>query len=383
MITINGLDYLKASAELQADFIPGEILYLIIEDDTITWRKSSDNFNLELFQVGDKIKDNSVAGKAIKENKRFIENIPRAMYGIRLKTVVQPIVNSEGQAIGAFSMVFPRLHPIANAFKDFSPLLAEMFPEGSFLYVTDLNKVFHRQPSKKFDVPSIPIGYELNKEDIPYRVLSSKKSITEELDSSRFGVPVLVTCFPLFDDENPDETVGTLGVVIPKVVAGNLRDMSENLENGVTGIAAAIEELAASATTIYANEKDLNNEIKQITALSNEINTVSQFIKDIADETKMLGLNASIEAARAGEAGRGFGVVAEEIRKLSEESKSTVPKIQRLTEKINQTVEETSKKSQISLDSSQEQAAATEEITASIQEITTMSNELNNIALKL
>lgn len=383
MFLISGLEYLKASAEIQANFIPGGVLYLIIEGDTITWRKSSDNFNLELFQVGEKIKDNSIAGKAIKENKSLTENIPRVMYGIRLKTVVQPIVNSEGQAIGAFSMLFPRLHPIARAFSDFSPLLAEMFPEGSFLYMTDLHKVFHRQPSKKFDVPDLPIGYELNEEDIPYKVLRLKKSITEEVDSSRFGVPVLVTCYPLFDDENSDETVATLGVIIPKAIASNLRDMSENLENGVTGIAAAIEELAASAATIYANEQDLNNEIKQITALSNEINTVSQFIKDIADETKLLGLNASIEAARAGESGRGFGVVAEEIRKLSEESKSTVPKIQRLTEKINQTVEETSKKSQISLDSSQEQAAATEEITASVQEITTMSDELNNIAMKL
>lgn len=383
MFSISGLEYLKTSAELQANFIPGGVLYLIIEGDTITWRKSSDNFNLELFQVGEKIKDNSIASKAIKENKSLTENIPRIMYGIRLKTVVQPIVNSEGQSIGAFSMLFPRLHPIARAFSDFSPLLAEMFPEGSFLYMTDLHKVFHRQPSKKFDVPDLPIGYELNEEDIPYKVLRTKKSITEEVDSSRFGVPVLVTCYPLFDDENSDETVATLGVIIPKAIASNLRDMSENLENGVTGIAAAIEELAASAATIFANEQDLNNEIKQITALSNEINTVSQFIKDIADETKLLGLNASIEAARAGESGRGFGVVAEEIRKLSEESKSTVPKIQRLTEKINQTVEETSKKSQISLDSSQEQAAATEEITASVQEITTMSDELNNIAMKL
>jgi len=71
------------------------------------------------------------------------------------------------------------------------------------------------------------------------------------------------------------------------------------------------------------------------------INSVMEFIKEIADETKMLGLNAAIEAARVGEAGRGFGVVAEEIRKLSQESKKTVVQIKELTQGIEKSMAET------------------------------------------
>jgi methyl-accepting chemotaxis protein len=54
----------------------------------------------------------------------------------------------------------------------------------------------------------------------------------------------------------------------------------------------------------------------------------------MADETQMSGLNAAIEAARAGDAGRGFGVVAEEIRKLSDQSKQTAEQIRQLTKTI-------------------------------------------------
>lgn len=380
MISINGLEYIKAIAELQVNMIPGGVIFVISNEDSIIWRKASEIFDVDMFQVGDKLNQNSISSKVIKENKTIVQNIPRSLYGVRLKTIAEPLVNEEGQVVGVFSTVFPRLHPIAKAFPDFAPILANMFPEGAFLYMTDLHKVFHRQSSGKFDLPALSLDYQLKEVDTPCKVLKSKQIFTAERDSSIFGVPVLESCYPLFDEDNPEEVVATLGVVIPKIVAGNLRQMSEELESGVVGIAAAIQQLAASATSIHSNEQVLNKEIKNIIQLSEEINEVTTFIKEIADETKMLGLNAAIEAARAGDAGKGFGVVADEIRKLSEESKSTVPKIKQLTDRIKKTVEETSIKSQSSLESSEEQAAATEEITASVEQITTMSTELNKIA---
>lgn len=382
MISTNGIEYLKAMSELQADSITGGVIYLISEGGMFTWKKASKVFNLDFFQVGQKLNSNSIAMRALKEKKTLIENVPRSLYGVRLKTIAEPLVNEVGEVVGVFSLVFPRLHPVGKAFGDFAPILVAMFPEGAFIYLTDLQKIAYRQPSKTFDMPSMQVGYEITEEDTAFKAIKTKQIATIELDSSRYGVPVLVTNSPLFDEET-GEVVATLGLVIPKTVATNLRGMSESLESGLAQVAAAIEELAASASNIHTNEQELNKEINEIIHLSEEINKISSFIKEIADETKMLGLNAAIEAARAGEAGRGFGVVADEIRKLSEQSKGTVPQIKKITDIIKMKVEQASEMSKNSLGSSQEQAAASQEITATIEEISATSEELNRIAQKL
>lgn len=382
MISVNGIEHIKGMCETNANVIPGGVIYLTSDGLTYTWRKPSKEFDLNIFQVGEKLNSNSVTGKAMRENRTIIENVPRSLYGIRLKIVAEPIVDDKGDAIGVFSTVFPLMHPLMKAFNDFAPVLSEMFSDGSVLFTTDLNKFISVQQSKEFQLYQLKVQDNFTEDTTAAKVIKTKKTVSLEHDASVYGVQVLSICVPIFS-EDTNELIGTFGMIIPKSAAVKLREMSGNLETSLTGISATIEELAASASTIHVNEQELNNNINEITSLSKEINNVSAFIKEIADQTKMLGLNAAIEAARVGDAGRGFGVVADQIRKLSEESKGTVPKIQKLTNEIIAKVNESSQKSQSSLASSQEQAAATEEITSSIEEITAMSEKLNEIALKL
>ena len=383
MINIKELRGIKIIFEIFVEFIPSGVTFGIIEGDTITWKKSSNSFDMDIFSIGEKLDYNSIQLMSIREKKVLTKKITDSVSGIPLTIISIPITGEDDNVNGAFFIGFKRVHPIIASFGNFAPMLSRMFPEGVFLYISDLKKNIQHQSSKEFDLPDRHAGYELAEGNIAYTTIKTKQIVFKEVDASRYGVPALTVNYPLFDEDDSNEVVGTFGFVIPKKTAGYLRGMSDDLNCGLTEISQAIKQLADSSTNIHTNELELDSVIKGIISLSDEINNVSVFIKKIAEETNMLGLNAAIEAARAGVAGKGFSVVANEIRKLSDQWKNTVPQIKKLTEDIKTRVEEAGKKSKQSIFSSEEQAAATEEIIAGIGEITALAENLNVIAKKV
>lgn len=383
MLLATDIPVLKKAAEMQAEMITGGVLYLIVEHDVFTWRLPTRAFDLPLFQLGKHLDPKSITAQAIREKKSLEENVPRSLYGRRLRILTEPLFDENNNVIGAYTILFPRQHPIVSSFPDFAPIVADMFAEGAVLYLADFQKIISVQQSKKFKIPELTVGRPLSANDLASKVLKSKKTQVEEFREDRFGMPVLATTTPVFDDEDPVELVGVMGVLVPKEFAAKLRGMSGNMKRGLSEISQTIEQMAAAASAIHRNEQELNTEIKEILNLSGKINALTGFIKEISDQTNMLGLNAAIESARVGEAGKGFGVVAQEIRKLSEQIKATVPQIKELTDNIEARVGATNAKSLNSLESSQSQAASTEQITANIQEISAMSEQLEKIAQQM
>lgn len=105
------------------------------------------------------------------------------------------------------------------------------------------------------------------------------------------------------------------------------------------------EQLKATTETAVVRIKETYEQFKTDTALAisqaeavSKINMLTNVIKEIADQTTLLALNASIEAARAGEAGRGFSVVANEIGSLADQSAGTVKNINIITAEVNSAV---------------------------------------------
>ena len=149
-----------------------------------------------------------------------------------------------------------------------------------------------------------------------------------------------------------------------------LRKMAASINETAMQVSATMEELAASANDVNENQLALNKEIANVSEISSKINEFTNLIRDIAKQTRLLGLNASIEAARAGTAGAGFAVVSEEIGKLADSSRETVDKIQEFTNQIGESVNETVTKGEATSNIVSQQTAA---IAGVAQELTDLS----------
>ena len=94
---------------------------------------------------------------------------------------------------------------------------------------------------------------------------------------------------------------------------------------------------------IYTNLSMNSSDIKVLGDISKQMEQIVNIVNSIADQTNLLSLNASIEAARAGEYGRGFSIVAGEVRKLSEETKQSVSNVANLISNTHTQVENLTK----------------------------------------
>lgn len=376
MISKEAVEHFKMIAPMLVNLVPGGVIFGSTNLEEYTWKLASKSFDMARFLVGSKFSPGGAADQTIKSEKT-ITVILEDGEGGRVLVTTAPVYE-DNKVVGTFRVIQPRVHPLFPAFEAFAPVVAEMYGEGAFLWLTDTKKNVGLQDSPKFQVPNFKLGDP--PEPLAQRIIDTKQPINVELDAKEFGIPIQTTGYPIFDIDDPERLVGTFGFLTPRRNATRLRNMSDKMEKSITEIAAVVQQLAATASDIAANEGQLNRAIAQVYEVSEKINEVIGFVNQIAAETKMLGLNAAIEAARAGEVGRGFGVVAEEIRKLSDQSRDTVVTIRDLTVQITDQLDNANEISNKTLRSSEEQAAATQEISAAVQEMTKIAERLDKVA---
>lgn len=174
------------------------------------------------------------------------------------------------------------------------------------------------------------------------------------------------------------------------VLAKNLNAIVEKSDETLEKTRAMQQRSEAGAESLKKLESGINqttemsesiaNKVKTLTDKSMEIGIILETIESISDQTNLLALNAAIEAARAGEAGKGFAVVADEVRKLAEESGQSTIKIKDIISEIQGIIESTNEDVRHSVESIKGINTSVQEANQSFSNISTSVTEvINNV----
>ncbi|NTW05301.1 MAG: chemotaxis protein [Peptococcaceae bacterium] len=247
------------------------------------------------------------------------------------------------------------------------------------LGISDREKYIYYIPGETLDL-KIKNGDPIKNGSIAYKTLQSQKRVSAKIDSTNYGFGYIGMGAPLYND---GRLIGTIGLYQPTTIQDKLIDGAIILDDALEAISSTSDELATASEQLAITAANLSLQAEDINLNIKNTDSVLILIKEIASQTHLLGLNASIESARAGDNGRGFNVVAQEIRKLAARTNNSITEVNQTLEMIKATVSALTEQIYQIAAVSEQQTASIEEISSSIKQMSVMSGELSELAEQL
>lgn len=224
-----------------------------------------------------------------------------------------------------------------------TPWIADMLHSDLGFAVTDREKFIIQKDGKTVKLNIIP-GDPVNPKSAMAEAMRTNASAAKNMDASLYGIPVRIYGYPIVDEHR--KVIGSVGIAKNIETWTGLNKSAEELLESSNDVGFIINQFLEIASQLNKDSEILQNKADFINHKFKKTNQILDSIKAISSQTRLIGLNAAIEAARIGEVGRGFGVVANEIRKLSGNSNDASKEIettlnelqidlQQITEEVN------------------------------------------------
>ncbi|MCR2043245.1 methyl-accepting chemotaxis protein [Anaerosalibacter massiliensis] len=222
---------------------------------------------------------------------------------------------------------------ILEAFQMVAPYINDLTINDVAVTITDREKYIDF--IKGDEIPQLAVEGEVIYEgSVVGECIKNGRRVIRKVPKEVRGFPYIACGVPVREN---GEIVGAVSFVLTIDKQEQLLKLAENLSEGLEELTNTSQTIEDSAYNLLEVTNKVNGITNELMGNIDETDNIINIIQKISKQTNLLGLNASIEAARVGKEGKGFEVVAEEIRKLAISSSDSINKIEKILEGIKDT----------------------------------------------
>lgn len=258
------------------------------------------------------------------------------------------------------------------------PVISEMLGGKAVITIWDKEECLYSLDSKD-KKSAVKVGQNVDKEfneksGVTDVIFKQKRTLTTILNTAEHGLDSKVTLIPVMSENG--EVAGFISISYDMSHIMKVKNSTKELKSSLEETNSTISGITDSAVQLSEKLNFMVENTKETEKLIDESSKAVTLIENISKQSNLLGLNAAIESSRAGEFGKGFSVVASEMRKLAldsgQSSKRISAALAEMSNSMKSIIDTINELGEIATN----QAASLEEVSASVEEITSNSQVL-------